>query len=78
MSAEFSLQEIVAATGARHTGPAIDAFRGVTSDSRQVSAQSLFVAIAGERFDGHDFVAQAAKAGARGAVVRRGRRLSTR
>ena len=75
MSAEFSLQEIVAATGARHTGPAIDAFRGVTSDSRQVSAQSLFVAIAGERFDGHDFVAQAANAGARGAVVRRGARF---
>ncbi len=41
----------------------------VTTDSRQVRPGSVFVAIAGERVDGHDFVAQAADRGAVAAVV---------
>lgn len=40
--------------------------RGITDDSRQVSAGSLFVAVPGEACDGHDFIAQAV---ARGAVA---------
>ena len=36
----------------------------VTIDSRNVSSNSLFVAIKGERFDGHDFVKEAVKKGA--------------
>lgn len=39
------------------------------SDSRQVRAGSVFVAIAGERVDGHDFVAGAARDGAVAAIV---------
>lgn len=41
----------------------------VCTDSRQACPGSLFVAIPGERVDGHDFVAQAAKAGAVAALV---------
>ena len=41
----------------------------VTTDSRQVRPGSVFVAIAGERVDGHDFVAKAATEGAVAAVV---------
>jgi len=40
----------------------------VLTDSRQVGPGDLFVALKGERFDGHEFVAQAASQGA-GAVV---------
>jgi len=40
-------------------------------DSRTVSAGDLFVAIRGDRFDGHDFVAAALAAGAAGVVVTR-------
>ena len=40
----------------------------ITDDSRAVTAGSLFVAVKGERVDGHRFVEQAIKAGA-GAVV---------
>jgi len=40
-------------------------------DSRTVSAGDLFVAIRGDRFDGHDFVAGALAAGAAGVVVAR-------
>lgn len=36
----------------------------VTIDSRNVPANALFVAIHGERFDGHDYAEQAIKAGA--------------
>lgn len=38
-------------------------------DSRAVKAGELFVAIAGERFDGHDYVAQALEKGAAAAMV---------
>lgn len=44
---------------------------GVSSDSRAVQAQQLFVALPGERVDGHDFVAQAAARGAAAALVSR-------
>jgi UDP-N-acetylmuramoyl-L-alanyl-D-glutamate--2,6-diaminopimelate ligase len=42
--------------------------QAITDDSRAVTAGSLFVAVKGERVDGHRFVEQAIKAGA-GAVV---------
>ncbi|TMH34391.1 MAG: UDP-N-acetylmuramoyl-tripeptide--D-alanyl-D-alanine ligase [Betaproteobacteria bacterium] len=44
-------------------------FRGVTTDSRAVAPGDLFVAIKGERFDGHDYVAQALERGAVAAIV---------
>jgi len=50
-----------------------DVIKTVEIDSREVSVGSLFVAIAGERFDGHDFVAQAASGGATAVIVERGR-----
>jgi len=44
------------------------AFSGATLDSRQVKPGMLFVAIKGERMDGHDFITQALAAGAAGIV----------
>ena len=41
----------------------------VVSDSRQAGAGSVFVAIKGERVDGHDFVARVAESGAVAAIV---------
>jgi UDP-N-acetylmuramoyl-tripeptide--D-alanyl-D-alanine ligase len=46
-------------------------FSEVLIDSRAVHAGDLFLALPGERVDGHDFVAAAARAGAAGAVVSR-------
>ena len=43
----------------------------VTSDSRSIVAGDLFVAIAGERFDGNDFARAALDAGATGVLVSR-------
>lgn len=45
------------------------AFDGVNTDSRAIRRGDLFVALRGERFDGHRFVPQAAAAGAAAAMV---------
>ncbi len=44
-------------------------YGGIGTDTRTLAPASLFVALRGERFDGHTFLAQAAAAGALGAVV---------
>lgn len=49
-------------------GPNVS-FHGVTTDSRQVARGDLFVALRGERFDGHAFVDQALSTGAVAAMV---------
>ncbi|MGE0159059.1 MAG: UDP-N-acetylmuramoyl-tripeptide--D-alanyl-D-alanine ligase [Gemmatimonadales bacterium] len=46
-------------------------YTGVSTDSRDVTDGQLYVALVGDRFDGHDFVADALSRGARGAVVTR-------
>ena len=56
------------AIGGTLSGPNV-AFDRVTTDSRSLKAGDLFVALKGERFDGHDFVAQAFAGGAVAAVV---------
>ena len=48
-------------------------FLRVTTDTRGLAHGDLFVALRGERFDGHDFVAQALAAGAAAALVERAR-----
>jgi UDP-N-acetylmuramoyl-tripeptide--D-alanyl-D-alanine ligase len=54
--------------GAGRRGPG-GSFDGVTTDSRQVSHGDLFVALKGDRFDGHEFVDQALELGAFAAMV---------
>jgi UDP-N-acetylmuramoyl-tripeptide--D-alanyl-D-alanine ligase len=46
-------------------------FGPVTTDSRTLTAGALFVAIRGDHFDGNDFLADALKKGAAGALVSR-------
>ena len=46
-------------------------FSGVTTDSRKVRPDDLYVALIGEKFDGHEFVDAAVAGGATGAVVSR-------
>jgi UDP-N-acetylmuramoyl-tripeptide--D-alanyl-D-alanine ligase len=55
-------------------GDATSAFSGtgVSIDSRTLSAGDIFVALEGERFDGHSYVSAAFKAGAAAAVVKHG------
>ena len=44
-------------------------FTAVSKDTRSIAAGDLYIAIKGDRFDGHAFVQQASKAGAAGALV---------
>ena len=46
-------------------------FAGVSTDTRTIRGGDLFVALTGERFDGHAFVDEAFSRGAAGAVVMR-------
>lgn len=46
-------------------------FEGVSTDTRTVTAGNLFVALSGERFDGHDFVPNAVEKGAVCVIVER-------
>ncbi len=52
-------------------------FQRVNTDSRQAQAGDLFIALSGERFDGHEFVAEVAQKGAVAVVVERGRERAT-
>jgi UDP-N-acetylmuramoyl-tripeptide--D-alanyl-D-alanine ligase len=45
----------------------------VQTDSRDIKSGDLFLALKGEKFDGHDFVQKACKLGARGVVVEEAR-----
>ena len=47
-------------------------FSEISTDTRTLRPGALFVALRGERFDGHDHLATAARAGAAAALVRRG------
>jgi len=57
--------------GAAVRGEGRARFTSVCSDSRQIRAGCLFVALRGERFDGHDYVSAAAGDGAVAALVER-------
>ena len=47
-------------------------FSSISTDSRTIGPGALFVALEGERFDGHSYLAAVAGAGGTGAIVRKG------
>jgi UDP-N-acetylmuramoyl-tripeptide--D-alanyl-D-alanine ligase len=73
--ASFSAHELALASGGELTRGSDGAVRvvGVVTDSRVVVAGNAFVALAGERVDGHDFLGVAILRGASVVVVERGR-----
>jgi UDP-N-acetylmuramoyl-tripeptide--D-alanyl-D-alanine ligase len=66
----MSLGEAAAVLGAELRGADVR-FSGVSTDTRTLAAGALFVALRGERFDGHGFLQTAASAGAAAALVDR-------
>ena len=64
----YSLSEAAWWFGATPTG-AEGTFSSVSTDTRSLQPGDLFVALRGENFDGHRFLADAARAGAVAAVV---------
>ena len=69
-SLSWTLDQAVARVGGRLLG-ADGGFRGVGIDSRQDLSGRLFVALPGERHDGHDFAASARDQGASALMIQR-------
>ena len=61
----MNLLTAASAVEGRIVGNDVD-FERVVTDSRELSGGELFVALKGENFDGHEFVAQAKKLGCSG------------
>ncbi|MBS8260366.1 UDP-N-acetylmuramoylalanyl-D-glutamyl-2,6-diaminopimelate--D-alanyl-D-alanine ligase [Roseibium polysiphoniae] len=65
----WNLTDFLDATGGEMLGEAGEAISGISIDSRTLQPGEAFVAIKGDRFDGHDFVRTALEAGASLALV---------
>ena len=59
--------------GARTIGDASVCIERVHTDSRSVEVGDLFIALQGERFDGHDFLEQVSQSGVSAAMVATGK-----
>jgi UDP-N-acetylmuramoyl-tripeptide--D-alanyl-D-alanine ligase len=68
---KWDLAAIARMTGGRAVGDAV--VTAIDIDSRRVRRGSLFVALRGERVDGHDYSVEAVSAGATACLVERGR-----
>ena len=69
MTPRFDSAELAAAAGGRWIGTPPAPIAGVSTDTRTLAPGSVFVALRGERFDGHAFLPEAAAKGAAAAVV---------
>jgi len=52
-------------------------FTGITTDTRKIGKGNVFVALKGERFDGHDYLSDAVRDGASAVVVSKAPKLNT-
>ncbi|MFH0777341.1 MAG: Mur ligase domain-containing protein, partial [Candidatus Eisenbacteria bacterium] len=74
MRVRFDINEIIKATGAHHpsrdeAGRMPASVSGVSIDSRTAEPGDMFVALKGNRFDGHDYIAEAFSRGVLLAIV---------
>lgn len=69
----YTIDAVLAATGGTAGGVSAPAINSISIDSRDLGPDALFVAIKGDRFDGHDFVDTALANGAVAALVSQGR-----
>lgn len=70
MTADFTLQDIIQATGGQVRQPgASSRFVGVSTDSRTAQAGQIYLPLQGEKFDGHDFIPGALQRGVRAVIA---------
>ncbi len=70
MMAPLSLADIARVTGGQVRGSNVHV-TSLSTDTRSIERDSAYLALVGERFDGHDFVAAAVERGAAAAIVSR-------
>ena len=66
---ELSINEIVTAVSGRFNNKVKLTIDSISTDTRDLEAGDLFIALIGDNFDGHDFLAEAFEKGAKAAVV---------
>jgi UDP-N-acetylmuramoyl-tripeptide--D-alanyl-D-alanine ligase len=71
----FHLNFIQSALGVPPSRSGAVSFSAVATDSRKIKPGSLFVALKGERVDGHDYLDAAIQSGATGLIVQKGRSI---
>src|SRR3970040_316178 len=72
MKVKITLKDLFDLPGSEIVNP--DSYKGVNKvsiDSRQIEKGSLFIAIKGEKFDGHEFIRDVIKKGASAVVIER-------
>jgi UDP-N-acetylmuramoyl-tripeptide--D-alanyl-D-alanine ligase len=69
MTATIAMADAIRVSGARTVGDALPAGLRPSTDTRSLAPGDAFVALRGERFDGHDYLAAALAAGASLVVV---------
>ncbi len=68
----LTLDAVLRATGGKLLAGSADlALKGVTTDTRAIEPGTLFIPLKGERFDGHQFIDQAAEKGASAFLIGR-------
>jgi UDP-N-acetylmuramoyl-tripeptide--D-alanyl-D-alanine ligase len=70
---KITIEQIIEATRGKLLQEGENVFSGVSTDSRSIKSGELFVPLSGEHFDGHNFIGQAVKSGAAGALVEEGK-----
>ena len=68
---KMSLSEIVSAVGGSFGYPADMMIDSISTDTRKIRPGSVFIALKGDTFDGHDFAPDAMKLGAEAVVTER-------
>ncbi|MDJ0621347.1 MAG: UDP-N-acetylmuramoyl-L-alanyl-D-glutamate--2,6-diaminopimelate ligase [Desulfocapsaceae bacterium] len=66
----WNVNNVTEALEVKPRNPSVNtSFRGVSTDSRNLTKGEIFVALRGENFDGHAYISQAIDSGASGLVV---------
>ena len=67
---ELSIKKIAEAVGGKLYGPGDEMISAVSTDTRTIKKGCLFIAIVGEKFDGHQFISKAFEQGAAAVISR--------
>ncbi|MBS3757883.1 MAG: hypothetical protein KGY61_04395, partial [Desulfobacterales bacterium] len=66
----WRIEDLLAATGGTLVaGPKTAMFYGIGIDSRTIRRDQVFVAIKGQRYDGHGFIPELMEAGIKGIII---------
>ena len=69
---KFSASDVLKITGGKLLHGSLSAsFKNISTDSRTIKPEELFIALKGEHFDGHNFIHQVYKNGVNGVIVKR-------